>query len=357
MQKKINSFFTQQLMAWNSKENKRIMPWKGEKDAYKIWLSEIILQQTRVEQGTAYYEKFIKQYPTIIHLAKAKDEEVFKLWEGLGYYSRCKNLLFTARFITENYKGNFPNNYHEILALKGVGVYTAAAIASFAYNLPYAVVDGNVFRVLARFFGINTPIDSTQGKKLFTTLAQNLLDVQEPAKYNQAIMDFGATICKPAMPLCSSCYLQTHCVAYKNNNAHTLPIKEKKLTIKKRYITYIVFNYKNTLLVRQRQEKDIWQNLYEFYALSNNYNKHVNQDEVNIHLQNLKLKDYSITAVTEKIKQQLTHQTIIAQFFIVHIKHKPLTLATYQWVNKTALSNIAFPKLINSFLQSNSVFY
>ena len=177
------------------------MPWKGEKDPYKIWLSEIILQQTRVEQGWRYYENFIERYPTIQQLAGAKDEHVFKLWEGLGYYNRCKNLLFTARFITKENEGKFPHQYEDILALKGVGPYTAAAISSFAFNQPYAVVDGNVFRVLSRIFDVETPIDSSEGKKIFTDIAFSQLDTKEPGAFNQAIMDFGATICKPALPV------------------------------------------------------------------------------------------------------------------------------------------------------------
>jgi len=209
--------------------NNRAMPWKGEKDAYKIWLSEIILQQTRVEQGWDYYNRFIERFPQIQLLADAKDEEVFKLWEGLGYYSRCKNLLATARFITQEKRGIFPSAYKDILHLKGVGPYTAAAIASFAFNLPHAVVDGNVSRVLSRFFGIATPIDSTAGKQEFTALAQALLDQQSPGIYNQAIMDFGATICKPQLPLCADCPLQAECTAFQTGKISDLPVKEKKL--------------------------------------------------------------------------------------------------------------------------------
>ncbi|MEI2747774.1 MAG: hypothetical protein V9E88_03310 [Ferruginibacter sp.] len=181
------------------------MPWKEEKDPYKIWLSEIILQQTRVEQGTAYYNNFIRHYPNINQLAAAPESAVFKLWEGLGYYTRCKNLIATAKFISVELKGKFPGTYEDVLALKGVGPYTAAAIVSFAYNQPYAVVDGNVMRVLARFFAIDTAIDSNEGKKIFSTLANQLIDQKNAGLYNQAIMDFGATVCKPQQPLCASC--------------------------------------------------------------------------------------------------------------------------------------------------------
>ena len=192
------------------------MPWKHEKDPYKIWLSEIILQQTRVEQGREYYNRFVHAYPTVEQLAVAKDDDVYKLWEGLGYYSRCKNLLHTAREIVNKYAGVFPKTYEEIIQLKGIGPYTAAAIASFAFQLPYAVLDGNVMRILSRYFGISTAIDSTEGKKELATLANSLLDTDAPGIYNQAIMDFGATICKPKQPVCTNCLLAENCTAFAN---------------------------------------------------------------------------------------------------------------------------------------------
>mgnify|MGYP003339694825 CR=1 FL=1 len=209
--------FTKQLIKWNRFKNKREMPWKFEKNPYKIWLSEIILQQTRVEQGMSYYLNFIRAYPTVHDLANAEDEAVMKLWEGLGYYSRCRNLLATARFISHNKKGNFPNSYEELVKLKGVGPYTAAAIASFAFQLPYAVVDGNVIRVLSRFFGIDKQANTNEGKKIFQQLAQEVLDKKNPGIYNQAIMDFGATVCKPAQPLCDECVMQNYCSAYQKD--------------------------------------------------------------------------------------------------------------------------------------------
>ncbi|MEM6964892.1 MAG: A/G-specific adenine glycosylase, partial [Bacteroidota bacterium] len=206
-------FFTKQLLRW-SETIDRPMPWKGEKNPYLIWLSEIILQQTRVEQGLPYFLKFKANYPTVHDLANAPEDEVMKLWEGLGYYSRARNLHFTAKFISKELNGIFPKNYDSILKLKGVGAYTAAAIASFAYDLPHAVVDGNVYRVLSRFFGIKTPIDTTEGKKQFTQLANELLVSDQAAKYNQAIMDFGAIQCMPKNPLCHECTFQTTCKAF-----------------------------------------------------------------------------------------------------------------------------------------------
>ena len=243
------------------------MPWKGEKDPYKIWVSEIILQQTRVEQGLAYYNRFIKTFPTVHHLAKAPETTIFKLWEGLGYYTRCKNLIATAKYISKELNGKFPNKYDEILKLKGIGPYTAAAIGSFAFNLPHAVVDGNVFRVLARFFGIKTATDTTEGKKIFTALANELLDKKQPGIYNQALMDFGAMICKPQQPLCMECPLKTGCVAYLHDLITVLPIKEKTITKKPRWLYYIIIEHNGKVYVRKRSEKDIWQNLYEFVLL------------------------------------------------------------------------------------------
>jgi A/G-specific adenine glycosylase len=265
-----NQYFVNQLLQWNSNHNKRQMPWKGEKDPYKIWLSEIILQQTRVKQGLDYYNRFITAFPDVHVLAKAPETTVFKLWEGLGYYTRCKNLIATANYISGDLKGKFPDVYEEILALKGVGPYTAAAIGSFAFNLPRAVVDGNVFRVLSRYFGIATAIDSIEGKKLFTSLANDLLDKKNPAAYNQALMDFGATICKPQQPLCTVCVLKKKCSALATGSVNQLPAKEKSITKKTRWFYYVVAEYMGKVYVRKREPKDIWENLYEFILVENN---------------------------------------------------------------------------------------
>ena len=236
--------FTHLLLNWNENENHRPMPWKGEKDPYKIWLSEIILQQTRVEQGWAYYEKFLKNFPTIFQLAAAKDEKVFKLWEGLGYYNRCKNLLFTARHIVKEFKGKFPNSYEGLLLLKGVGPYTASAIASFAYNLPHAVVDGNVFRVFSRFYGIATPIDTKEGIEIFNKIATENLSTTQAGIYNQALMDFGATVCKPMAAQCPSCVMRKKCMAFTQNQVNLLPVKLKSIQNE-----YIDVNYIYTQIV------------------------------------------------------------------------------------------------------------
>ena len=347
--------FTCQLIDWHQRENKRILPWKGEQDPYKIWLSEIILQQTRAEQGLPYYQKFIQKYPTIADLAQAPDTEVFKLWEGLGYYSRCKNLLHTARYIVNEWGGKFPENYESILSLKGIGPYTAAAISAFAYNLPHAVVDGNVFRVLARCFGIYTPADAAEGRKIFTELASQLLDKEQPALYNQAIMDFGATICKPVNPLCKQCPQQNLCEAYLNGTINELPVKEKKLIKKMRWFTYFIFDVGGKTLVHQRVAKDIWQSLYEFYLIETDANPHWDNEKINTYLQNqFGVKDFIFRYISPFLSQQLTHQTVKAQFISVQLPQIPSMLQHYEWMDKEQIAQLAFPKIINEYRDSES---
>jgi A/G-specific adenine glycosylase len=345
--------FTRILMKWHAQANTREMPWKGEKDPYKIWLSEVILQQTRVAQGMQYYLHFTEQYPTIGHLAGADDRQVFKSWEGLGYYNRCRNLLLTARQIVSEQKGVFPADYETILALKGVGPYTAAAIASFAYNLPYAVVDGNVFRVLARFFGIETAIDSTEGKNFFAGLAQKMLAPGQAALYNQAIMDFGAVVCKPFSPTCSTCPLQKHCVAFREGQVNHLPVKEKNLQRKHRWFYYFVFEHKGKLLVHQRTGKDIWQSLFEFYLLESG--DAVKWDEKTIQSwlkEQLAITGATVLHISPVSVQQLTHQQIKGQFIRIRLETVPPFLQKYPWQPLTALRALPFPKFITQYLET-----
>ncbi len=350
--------FTDLLLEWDQDLNDRIMPWKGEKDPYRIWLSEIILQQTRVDQGWAYYEKFILHFPTIFDLAKAKEEKVFKLWEGLGYYNRCRNLLFTAKCIVQKYKGVFPSTYEELLTLKGVGPYTASAIASFAFNLPHAVVDGNVYRVLARFYGIDTPIDSKEGMLQFNQVAFDNLSQQFPGKYNQALMDFGATVCKPALPICNKCVLQKKCIAFSLNKVNLLPVKIKSIQKKKRNFDFYCFEFEGSWLIQKRTAKDIWQDLYQFYLVEQDAFKPLDQASI-ISLLNHQLAIPSAAIHLAKIrvfspyKQQLTHQTIQARFIVVPLKKIPSVLAKSNWVKLKQLQKLAFPKLLNEFLQSD----
>lgn len=344
--------FTVKLLKWNAEDNSRHMPWKGEKDPYKIWLSEVILQQTRVEQGLSYYEKFIKAFPTVKDLADAPEQEVFKLWEGLGYYSRCKNLIHSAKFIAATLQGKFPDTYEGIRALKGIGPYTAAAIGSFAFNLPYAVVDGNVLRVLSRYFGISTAIDTIEGKKLFTQLADALLDHEQPGIYNQAIMDFGAVVCKPQQPLCTLCVQQADCEAYKHNLIQQLPVKEKTLEKKTRWFYYYVMQYADKVYIRKRQGKDIWQNLHEFALQETNQPLELNDIIIMDHLKKLSGTDTAgIKIISRSYKQQLTHQNINGQFIVLSLK-KPLPETDdFLLVPLDQLKHYAFPKFINSFLE------
>ena len=342
-------------MQWHTNENKRAMPWKGEKDPYKVWLSEIILQQTRVEQGWAYYEKFITKYPTITRLAKAKDEEVFKLWEGLGYYTRCKNLLYTARFIDKEYTGIFPDSYEKITALKGVGPYTAAAISSFCFNLPYAVVDGNVFRVLSRVFGITEPTDSNAGKKVFAQLADKVLNKKQPGLFNQAIMDFGATVCKPALPLCSQCALKEICFALKHSAVSNLPVKEKQLQKKLRWFSYFIIEAADKTLIRKRTLKGIWQNLFEYYLVETNANPAWNNESVAMVLSNqLEIYQFQIVKIINAKPQQLTHQFIKGYFIYIKLDAIPKELISNenQWLPLSVIKQLPFPSFINQHTES-----
>ena len=262
-----NMDFNKKLLAWYL-QNKREMPWRKTNNPYHIWLSEIMLQQTRVAQGLPFYEKFIAAFPTVFDLAHASEETVLKLWQGLGYYSRARNLHFTAKHIVNNFQGKFPSTYSDLLKLKGVGDYTASAIASICYNEPVAVVDGNVYRVLARYLGIDTPINSSEGNKEFKKIAMDLLDKQNAGTYNQAIMEFGALQCKPGLPDCLPCPLNNSCAALATNTITVLPVKLKKTKITKRYFNYVLFKLKNKeTLIQKRTAKGIWQHLYELPLL------------------------------------------------------------------------------------------
>lgn len=345
-------FFRVQLAHWHDTQNFRSFPWKQEKDPYKIWLSEIILQQTRSEQGLPYYLNFVTAYPTVTDLADAEDEVVFRMWQGLGYYNRCKNLLFTARVIRDSYGGVFPEDYDTILKLKGIGTYTAAAIASFAYNAPYAVLDGNVFRVLARYEGISTAIDSTEGKKVFSDLAARFLDEKRPALYNQAIMDLGATVCTPQKPDCMYCTLQQQCAAYRQNTQALLPVKSKKIQIKHRTFLFFVCSYQDTIYIQKRGEGDIWQNLYEFYRIEETDGQEAFREFGTL------FDPYLNTApvAVADIQQKLTHQHIRSVFYEAELNAIPAFLEKASFVPVEKLKNFAFPKTIISFLDNKYYF-
>lgn len=340
--------FSKLLLAWYQ-QNKRDLPWRHETDAYKIWLSEIILQQTQVVQGLSYYQKFVKHFPTVKHLAKAPEDEVLKLWQGLGYYSRARNLHNAAKHIVEKHKGKFPTTYEEIRALKGVGDYTAAAIASFAYGQPYAVVDGNVYRVLSRVFGIGTPIDTTEGKKQFQQLANELLYKKDPGQYNQAIMEFGAMYCKPANPDCESCIFSSSCEAKAKKSVARLPVKEKKTAIKKRYFNYLVCIDKNkNIRVNKRLDKDIWQGLYEFDLIETTqeteWEKLMQQKE----MKRIIGKAGTLTHTSELYKHVLSHQHLYARFYILKLNNRFESDETV--INSKNWQKLAFPRLIDKFI-------
>lgn len=322
-------------MAWNRDANQRAMPWKGIANPYFIWLSEIILQQTRVEQGTAYYTKFTSKYPSIQDLARAKDEAVFKDWEGLGYYNRCRNMLATARRIVHDFEGVFPSDYNTILSLKGVGPYTAAAIASFAFGLPYAVVDGNVIRVLSRFFGLEMAYEKAKDKKYYEQKAQALLDKKRPAAFNQAIMDFGAKTCRPQQPLCDSCALKQKCVAFNQDRIADFPIKKKKVALKKRYFHYLLIHTPKGVFIRKRTEQDIWQGLHEFYLAE----------------QKTKPSAWKLAKKMDHDEQLLSHQKIYTYFYKIELAHIDWDMTAYKVVSVNKLINYAFPKSLVSFLE------
>ena len=308
------------------------MPWKGEKDPYKIWLSEIILQQTRVEQGLKYYEKFVLKYPTIQHLANSKEDDVLKDWEGLGYYSRCRNLHFTAKYVNKELNGVFPTKFEDILALKGVGMYTASAIASFAYNLPYAVVDGNVVRVLSRFTATKKEFVSNADKKYYQNLSDAFLSRKKAGEYNQAIMDFGATVCKPISPLCTECVIRSKCTAFNQNAQGDYPPKKKKNKLRKRYFHYIILQEKGSIYLRKRPSGDIWHGLYE-----------------PILLEQKKKPDFLNKAAFTQV-QKLSHQELNIKFYVLrNAENRAVDIKNYQKVGLRSLNKKAFPKSVFDF--------
>ncbi len=340
------------ILHW-SKENPRALPWKDTQDGYKIWVSEIILQQTRVQQGTPYYHRFIETFPDVFSLAASSLDQVYKVWEGLGYYRRARHMHEAAKSIVDRYQGVFPNTYTEILQLKGVGPYTAAAIASFAFDLPYPVLDGNVTRVLARLFGVEDEIGSTKAKKQFEQYADQVFAADQPAAFNQAMMDFGALQCKPQRPECTHCPLQKQCAAYQGGKVDTLPKKKKRAARKRRYFYYII--YKNEedhgLWIRKRAGEDIWQNLYEFFLV-----EHAEPVEWSKILQDLPSIAH-LEKVSDTYQQLLTHQHIYASFAEVVSASSAIEekVGDMMLVYPENLRNFTFPKVIDCYLSDNSV--
>lgn len=346
-------FFNIPLHSWFSLY-RRDLPWRNTTDPYKIWLSEIILQQTRIDQGTDYYNRFVAEFPTISDLASAPEDKILKLWQGLGYYSRARNLYATAKFIMENHDGIFPNEYKKILSLKGVGEYTAAAIASISYNLEYPTVDGNVYRVLSRYFGIDDPIDTNSGKKIFNELARGLIKGTEPAMHNQALMEFGALQCTPKNPNCTICPLKEKCFAYANKKINQLPVKQNKVKQRNRYFNYLVIEESNHLYVRKRIENDIWQNLFEFPVIETSQETAIEEilgssDFQRIIPPNSKT---TITNVSGWKNHILSHQKIRYRFIlIIPVDEFKFPNDIFR-VNKEDIFNFAVPRLLEAFLDN-----
>lgn len=340
--------FSKEIIQWYF-QNKRDLPWRKTKDPYRIWLSEIMLQQTRVAQGLPYYERFTETFPTIYDLAKAEESQVLKLWQGLGYYSRARNLHYTAKDIVNNYNGQFPDTYKALLKLKGVGDYTASAIASICFDEIAPVVDGNVYRVLARYFDIDIPINSTEGIKTFKKLAFEVIDHDDPANFNQAIMEFGAVQCKPQSPYCIVCPLASSCLGLKNLRVGTLPVKLKKTKVRNRWFNYIVVisNQEETLL-EERKGKGIWQGLYQFPLLEtekevDNVEQHQSEIEEIINL-----KGFSITQFNQKpILHKLSHQHLHTTFWVVETTNNLKNGISLQEIRKYPV-----PILIGNFIEA-----
>ena len=324
--------FAQTLLKWFEAYG-RELPWRETHDPYAIWLSEIILQQTQVKQGWDYWQRFMRRWPTVNDLAAASEDEVLREWQGLGYYSRARNLHYAARQIVA--LGHFPDTLEEIKQLKGVGDYTAAAIGSIAFGLPAAVVDGNVYRVLARHFGIATPINSTEGKKEFTALAQSLLPEASAGLYNQAIMDFGAIQCTPQSPKCVVCPLQESCEALRTGKVSTLPVKEKKLKIKERHLIYIYIRCQGETAIHRRGEGDIWQGLWEPVLMEDGRWK----------------KEDGLRCVAKGVKHVLTHRVLTADFYLWETETKPDLPEDYIWIKEEDIDNYGIPRLIDKLLK------
>jgi len=337
------------LTVWYQ-QNKRDLPWRTKNDPYWVWVSEIILQQTRVDQGTAYFLRFIERFPDVKTLADAPENEVLKLWQGLGYYSRARNMHVAARQIMNEFNGSFPDTIINIEKLKEIGTYTAAAIASIAFGLPYAAIDGNVYRVLSRMFGIETPIDSTIGKREFSELANELLDRQNPSVFNEALMEFGALQCIPQNPDCNSCPFQNQCIAFNQNKITTLPFKSKKTKAKNRYFNYLFIRQKEHFYLEKREENDIWRNLYQFPLIESA--KALNIEELLTTEQFKSLfddMDISVDSISPEIIHVLTHQRLHVRFIEISI---PKSETSFPWIKilPNEVHDFPIPKLIDNFL-------
>ena len=387
--------FTTTLLRWYEQHG-RSLPWRATHDPYAIWLSEIILQQTRIEQGLPYWERFMQRFPTVDALAEASEDEVLRLWQGLGYYSRARNLHEAARQVVA--QGGFPQTYEGLRALKGVGDYTAAAIGAFAFGLPVAAVDGNVYRVLARHFGIDAPIDTTQGKRLFTELAQSLLPPDRAADFNQAMMDFGATCCTPNSPQCASCPLLESCEAWHSKRISELPVKLRKATVKNRHLSYIYIRCKGEIAIRRRPSGDIWQGLWEvplveggkkeplpgapsslpplWEATSPSKESFSSKSEASpsggrlegapndssIHQLNTNplltqlLKSKHVILLKSGVRHVLTHRILLSDFYLLEVDERPPLPDEYIWIHESSFDDYAKPRLMEMLMETLSAY-
>ncbi|WP_107039610.1 A/G-specific adenine glycosylase [Brumimicrobium mesophilum] len=336
--------FSPSIQVWY-RQNYRKLPWRETRNAYKIWLSEVIMQQTRVNQGISYYKKFVEHYPDVSKLAAAEEQEVLRLWQGLGYYSRARNLHFAAQQVVNEFNGVFPDNFKDIKSLKGVGDYTASAIASFAFDLPYAVLDGNAFRVLSRYFNDDTPIDTGQGAKIFKAYADDVLNKEDPAEFNQAIMEIGAMVCKPKNPDCENCPLADTCLAFNEGVPTSLPVKSKKVKVTTRHFHYFIFPSQEIQLIK-REGKGIWQNMYEFPVLE------LEGKKLKSEIKTLVQKKFRVNLL-KKISEEkhiLTHQHINATFWEVDERLKDGGIVK---VDLETINDLPLPRLIERFLEEN----
>jgi A/G-specific adenine glycosylase len=342
--------FSDELIQWYN-INKRELPWRDTTDAYVIWLSEIILQQTRVDQGLPYFHRFLEKYPDVSSFAAADEDDILKLWQGLGYYSRGRNMLKTARFVCEHHNGRFPEAYDDLVKLKGIGEYTASAISSFSANEAKAVVDGNVYRVLARYFGITEPINGTKGKKEFQSLANDLISSKYPGLHNQAIMEFGAMLCKPKNPACNVCPLRGGCVAFINDMVDTLPVKLKKVNIRERFFNYFLITDGETILMNKRGENDIWANMYDLPLIETSFL--ISLDELIALPETIEFfgKEIQISESLNTKKHLLTHQHLHVRFIKLNScpdKIKPC----WDFIEVNNVKKLALPKVIFIFLDN-----
>ena len=342
--------FNHELQQWYQL-NKRDLPWRNTSDAYVIWLSEIILQQTRVEQGLPYFNRFVEQYPNVNEFANADEGAILKLWQGLGYYSRGRNMLKTAKVIRDSYNGRFPDSYDQLIKLKGIGEYTAAAIASFAANEAKAVVDGNVYRVLARYFGIDEPINSTKGKRTFQKLAESLINKQQPGLHNQAIMEFGAMLCRPKNPACGICPVKQACYAFLHNAVNSLPVKLNKIKVRERYFNYFLVLDGEKILLNKRNDKDIWANMYDLPAVESDALLHADEVVALPFLTEFFGTEVTITSISAPVKHLLTHQRLFVRFIklnVLPVKMKE----TWFFASTENIKNLAMPKIIYIFIEN-----